>query len=493
MRIPPQGYPREDRSVKGSPGRADTRAEMQLRTSTLDPCSEGLVETGRERQTHALTGRDRAVTWALAAGFLAVAGPLALLADSDRAPEPWTLALLVLAYALASRIQFEVASGSAVPTQLVLVPMLFLAPVATVPLLVALGYSLGLLVDIAAGRVHAERVAVLVGNSWHSLGPALVLLAAGESQPSFGDWPIYLAALAAQFCLDLVSSTSREWLAVGVPPRALLAPLGWVFLVDSLLAPVGLLCALAAQSSPAAVALVLPLMLLLAIFARERAARIDGALELSHAYRGTAFLLGDVVEADDSYTGSHSRDVVELVLAVSDELGLDESERRRAEFTALLHDIGKIRIPNEIINKPGALDAEERALVETHTVQGERLLERVGGLLGEVGMLVRSCHERWDGNGYPDGLAGEEIPLVARIVCACDAFNAMRTDRSYRKALPLEVAIAEVERNAGTQFAPDVAGALVSVVQRQEQPGASAAPDAVPPPGEASGTVSLAA
>jgi HD-GYP domain-containing protein (c-di-GMP phosphodiesterase class II) len=441
---------------------------MTLKASTLDPISEGLVETARERQTHPLSGHDRAVTWALAAGFAAAAVPLALFADSDRAPAFWTLALLVVAYALASRIQFEVASGSAVPTQLVLVPMLFLAPVATAPILVVLGYSLGLVVDVATGRVHAERIAVVVAGSWHCLGPVAVLLAAGEAPPTLGDWPIYLGALAAQFSVDLITSTSREWLAVGVPPRTLLAPMGWVFLVDSLLAPIGLLGALAAQSSPGAFLLALPLMALLAIFARERAARIDGALELSHAYRGTAFLLGDVVEADDAYTGTHSRGVVELVVAVADELGLGGPDRRRAELTALLHDVGKIRIPNEIINKPGALDPDERVVMQTHTIEGERLLERVGGLLGEVGALVRSCHERWDGDGYPDGLAGEEIPLVARIVCACDAFNAMRTDRSYRQALPLEVAIEELERNAGTQFAPDVARALVRVVRHRE-------------------------
>ena len=118
------------------------------------------------------------------------------------------------------------------------------------------------------------------------------------------------------------------------------------------------------------------------------------------------------------------------MLAVSDELELSQADRRDAEFIALLHDVGKIRIPAEIINKPGPLDADERAVIETHTIEGEQMLERVGGLLGHVGRLVRSCHERWDGSGYPDGLAGEAIPLVARIVCACDAFSAMTTDRA---------------------------------------------------------------
>jgi HD-GYP domain-containing protein (c-di-GMP phosphodiesterase class II) len=140
------------------------------------------------------------------------------------------------------------------------------------------------------------------------------------------------------------------------------------------------------------------------------------------------------------------------------------AERRRAEFVALLHDVGKIRIPAEIINKPGKLDAHERAVIETHTVEGQRMLERVGGMLAEVGRLVRSCHERWDGAGYPDGLGGEAIPLVARVVCACDAFSAMTTDRPYRKALSFEEALAELERCAGTQFDPAVVDALVASV-----------------------------
>src|SRR6185312_9539954 len=173
--------------------------------------------------------------------------------------------------------------------------------------------------------------------------------------------------------------------------------MGWAILVDSALAPIGFAIALAASIHPAGVLLVLPLLGLLAEFARERRARIDHALELSHAYRGTALLLGDVVEADDAYTGSHSRDVVSLSIAVAEELGLDSRGRRDTEFVALLHDVGKIRIPNEIINKPGPLTAEERAIVETHTVVGEEMLDRVGGVLGNVGHVVRSCHERFGG------------------------------------------------------------------------------------------------
>jgi HD-GYP domain-containing protein (c-di-GMP phosphodiesterase class II) len=147
-------------------------------------------------------------------------------------------------------------------------------------------------------------------------------------------------------------------------------------------------------------------------------------------------------------------------------MGVDEDTLREAEMGALLHDIGKIAVPDEIINKPGPLDDAEWAIMKTHTVEGERMLQQVGGLLSSVGVVVRASHERWDGGGYPDGLVGAAIPVAARIISACDAFNAMTTDRSYRKALPLEVAIAELHANSGTQFAPDVVTALVAVATR---------------------------
>ena len=134
-----------------------------------------------------------------------------------------------------------------------------------------------------------------------------------------------------------------------------------------------------------------------------------------------------MVEADDAYTGTHSRDVVDLVLAVADELGLDAARRREAEFAALLHDVGKIRIPKEIINKPGPLTPEERAIIGTHTVEGEKLLLRVGGLLGEAGRSSAPATSATTAPGTPTGSPASEIPLVARIVACCDAFNAMTT------------------------------------------------------------------
>jgi HD-GYP domain-containing protein (c-di-GMP phosphodiesterase class II) len=146
-------------------------------------------------------------------------------------------------------------------------------------------------------------------------------------------------------------------------------------------------------------------------------------------------------------------------------LKLDAQRRRNLEFGALLHDVGKIAIPKEIINKPGKLDAAEWTVIKTHTLEGQKMLERVGGFMRDVGLIVRSHHERWDGGGYPDGLAGEEIPLEARIIACCDTWNAMRTDRAYRKALSHEVALTELMANSRTQFDPTVVEALLNVIE----------------------------
>jgi HD-GYP domain-containing protein (c-di-GMP phosphodiesterase class II) len=385
---------------------------------------------------------------------------------SGRQPGWPAVAVLVLAYAAAFRLDFEIGTGSAVPTELILVPMLFVLPVGYVPLAVAAGITIGSLDECVRGSLRVGRIPMRLMIAWHAVGPALVLGLAGEGQPKLSDWPIYVLALLSQFALDTACAAGREWLALGVRPSVQLRAMLSVYAIDAGLAPIGLAIAFAAQDSPYAVVLALPLVGLLSVFARERRVRIDHELELRDAYRGTAFLLGDVVEADDEYTGVHSRDVVELTMKVVGELGLSARERRDAEFTALLHDVGKVRVPNAIINKAGPLDDEERALMERHTIEGERLLLRVGGLLGEIGRIVRSCHERWDGKGYPDGLAGEQIPLIARIVSCCDAYNAMTSDRSYRKALPVEVAVEELRTCSGTQFDPQVVDALIAALRR---------------------------
>jgi HD-GYP domain-containing protein (c-di-GMP phosphodiesterase class II) len=428
---------------------------------------EELVEESRERVVCQLRGRDRWITLVSATGFLAVAVPLALLTQTTRSPSLALVAVLVTAYAVTSRVEFEIGAGSAIPTQLVFVPMLFVLPAGIVPLCVAAGFALGALPEARASKMHVERFLVQIVSAWHAVGAAAVIVVAGEPEPSLSGWPVVAVALAAQLGTDLVTTAVRLGVAYGVTLRELATVMSSVYAVDAVLTPVALAIAVASRDAPMWSILGLPLVGLLAVFARERQRRIDQSLELGHAYQGTALLLGDVVEADDAYTGSHSREIVSLSLAVADALSLPPRARRHTEFAALLHDVGKIRIPNEIINKRGPLTAEERKVIETHTVEGETLLARVGGLLGEVGSIVRSCHERYDGGGYPDGLAGEQIPLVARIVSCCDAFHAMTTDRPYREALPLETALEELRHCSGTQFDPRIISALIDVVAPQ--------------------------
>ena len=435
----------------------------------LDPALEEAIGDLRARRPRSLAARERFSAFALGGGFLAAAlATVALFQGSERTPDGLVVVLLVVAFGAAFRLDFEVATGFGVPTQLILVPMLFIVPLAWVPSMVAAGIVFGGAIDYARGAIHAERVFLSLVNGWYVFGPVTVLALAGEGPPSLASMPLYLGALAAQFAFDFGSAAAHERLTLGVRPQIQLRAMSLVWLVDAALSSVGLAVAFASAQDPYGFLLAMPLIILLSVFARERRLHIDNALELSAAYRGTAFLLGDVVEADDAYTGSHSRDVVDLSLGVADELGLDARDRRAAEFVALLHDVGKVRIPKEIINKPGALTDEERAIINTHTIEGEHMLKKVGGLLGQVGAIVRSCHERWDGGGYPDGLAGEDIPLIARIVSCCDAFNAMTTDRPYRAAMPPDEALAEVERNSGGQFDPAVVRALDAVVRRDE-------------------------
>ncbi len=366
-------------------------------------------------------------TGLLAAGFVAVALG-GLLLPAHRPVSLVALACALAAYAVASRVEVEFPGFVAIPTEAIFVVMWFVLPLRLLPLAVCVGMILGRLPDLVRRKMPPDRLALPIASCWYSIGPALVLYAAGAHGPRWRDVPIYLAALGAQFVFDF----------------------GSTFALTRSVVPVSVL--------------LMPMVLIVARVGREREERNDKVLELKNAYQGTSYLLGDMIEADDAYTGSHSRDVVELVLAVGERLALDADAQRMAEFTALLHDVGKLRIPNEVINKSGPLDDEERALMNTHTVLGQEMLERAGGLLGEVGPLVRSCHEHWDGNGYPDGLAGEEIPLVARIVCTCDAWNAMTTDRSYRRGLSRDEAAAELRKCAGTQFDPQVVDALVSVL-----------------------------
>jgi HD-GYP domain-containing protein (c-di-GMP phosphodiesterase class II) len=434
-------------------------------TESMPQGIQRLLVESRGRMPRAVAARERNAELVVGGAFVVVAIAIAVLAPTGRALD-WTDAVLAtLVLAVASLVVFEAGSVHTFPTQVAFVPMLFVLPPELVPLFVLAGLLAGKIVKAVGQRLAPGRVLMAAADAWFSVGPALVLVAAGAPAATEVAAYVLLAALVAQFAVESVASGARERFHGDASPREQIAESRWIYLVDTLLAPVGFAVALAATGRPWALALPLPLFLLLLIFARERTARLQSLFELSGAYRGTAHVLGDMIEHDDTYTGTHSRSVVEHAVAVAAELGLDERHRRNVEFGALLHDVGKVAIPKELINKPGPLDEREWTLVRTHTVEGQRMLEKIGGLMSEIGLVVRSSHERYDGEGYPDGLVADEIPIESRIIFACDAFSAMTTDRAYRTAMPIEVAVAELEANAGAQFDPDVVAVLVGQVR----------------------------
>jgi HD-GYP domain-containing protein (c-di-GMP phosphodiesterase class II) len=191
--------------------------------------------------------------------------------------------------------------------------------------------------------------------------------------------------------------------------------------------------------------------------------------ELERTFLSTVEALANALEAKDEYTHSHARWITDMALRVGRELGLGALALKRLELGALFHDIGKIGIPASILLKPGPLTDEEREQIEKHPELGERILAPIEQL-GDVRPIVRACHERWDGLGYPDRLHGEQIPIEARIIFACDAYHAMTTDRPYRARLEADEACDRLRRGAGTQFDPAVVEAVLRVVSDAAPP-----------------------
>ncbi len=188
---------------------------------------------------------------------------------------------------------------------------------------------------------------------------------------------------------------------------------------------------------------------------------------LEHTFVSTVEALANALEANDEYTSTHARWITDLSLRVGREFGLEEPALKRLELGALLHDIGKIGIPSDVLSKPGRLTAIERKLVQTHPELGERIIAPIERLQ-EVRPIVRHCHERWDGHGYPDGVSGEDIPLEARIIFVCDAYHAMTTDRPYRRRLGHREALRRLADGAGSQFDPKVVEVALRVLEQSE-------------------------
>jgi len=184
-------------------------------------------------------------------------------------------------------------------------------------------------------------------------------------------------------------------------------------------------------------------------------ANVSNFESLERTFLSTVEALANALEANDEYTSSHARWITDLSLRVGRALGLDARTLKRLELGALFHDIGKIGIPEAILAKPGPLDDEEWQIVRLHPELGARILAPIERL-EEVCEIVLHCHEHWDGSGYPNGLAGEDIPLEARVILVCDAYHAMTSDRAYRKRLPEKEARRRLAEAAGTQFDPKV-------------------------------------
>lgn len=187
--------------------------------------------------------------------------------------------------------------------------------------------------------------------------------------------------------------------------------------------------------------------------------------ELETAFTTTLALLTSTVEAKDDYTATHGEDVAELAERVALQIGLAPGTAREVRLAAMLHDVGKVAVPSEILQKPGALSEAEWATMRSHAAVGGELVSRIQAF-AHLAPAVRASHERWDGGGYPDGLAGVAIPLAARIVAACDTYDAIVTDRPYRPARPSHEAVAELQRVAGSQLDAVVVRALIAVLER---------------------------
>ena len=357
------------------------RSRASSRPGAPARADESLLTEARQRARTGLRGRERWVSLAMGGGFLTAAAAMALLLQWERPLRPATAVLLVLALALVSRIEFEIGTGSVVPTQLVLVPMLLLLPPPVVPLCVAAGYLLGGLVDHTQGRRHLQRLAVLLGSCWHALGPALVLSLFASPTSRWSQWPLYLGALAAQFALDFTSSAGREWLAFGHSPRKLLPFFRWVYTVDALLAPVGFLAARESETTRYAFLFALAPACLLALLARERRSRIERAQAFQYAYAG-AYL-----EARrDALTGLANR------LAWEEALVGAQAASTATPVSVIVLDVDCLKLANDGRGHEFGDEVLRRvAALVRGTVREQDLVARVGG--DEIAILLGGADE----------------------------------------------------------------------------------------------------
>ena len=342
------------------------------------------IAASRERMRSRLLGRERTVTLVLGGILVLVALACAVAIPSETALSPGLVVLLIAAYAVVSQIEFEIGPGSAVPTELVLVPMLFLLPPGAVPLCVVAGLILGGVGERVRSRRHSQRLTVLLSSAWHSVGPALVIGLLAPGPPSWDEAPVYVLALVTQFVFDTSAVLLRHRVGRGVAVRELISPLAWVMLVDCALAPVALVVAFVAVSDPLAVLGVLPLVGLLHILGAERSRRIDESLMFGRAVEDAAR------EArSDPLTGVGNR------LAWQE--AVEQCQRRLAEdgvgSTVVLVDLNRLKETNDTHGHDvGDRLIQALAAELARAVPNADVLARIGG--DEFAILVAGAGQR---------------------------------------------------------------------------------------------------
>src|SRR4051794_36713818 len=286
----------------------------------------GLVRQSRDRRPRRMTPRERFVEWGLAACFLVAAVAVGALVPWGRSTAPLLIGGLIALYALASRVEFEVGSGRAVPEQLVFVPLLFLVPLPLVPALVAGGFLLARIPDVLQGQEHPERLVNALTDASFSLGPVAVLGALAPGAPDLADLDVYLLAFASQVAIGAGVAIVAERYGYGVTTSDTLRSAGWSYALDAPLTPLALVIASAAPPNRLALLGIVPMVWLFDLFARERRRRLEAVADLGRAYQGTVMLMSDFVEFEDRPTADHCRSVVELVDAVADDLRVGSVE-----------------------------------------------------------------------------------------------------------------------------------------------------------------------
>jgi diguanylate cyclase (GGDEF)-like protein len=362
--------------------------------------SERRVAEKRARAPRPPAGRERTAN--LVDGTL-VLGAALLLAVLAPGPGTWSPVVLgfVVAYAVAARVEFEIHVGAAVPTQLVFVPMLFVLPPSTLPLAVAAGLVLSNAPSYLAGTAHPERALAVATSAAYAFGPALVLVAIDGQPLGTGHWPLYVVLLAAQCAVDAAHTALRERIVLGISPRELLRPLGWVYAIDALLSPTGLLLAVGVAEQPVAIVAVLPLVLLLALFGRERRARLDSVLELEVARRANEQL--DRLVRSDALTGVANRRAWEEALPAM----VANARAAGQPIAVAILDLDHFKRFNDTHGHP----AGDALLTDVAACWAARL--RPGDLLARMG--------------------GEEFAIA---LPGCDARDARRLAERLRRAMP---------------------------------------------------------